>query len=130
VQAGDLPVSTTVAAIVLGVVLLVGIFAGRAKARWTLLVAGLAAVLVLAIAVTAATGGPAGDASAAEITALYQLALPLGVAFAAGWLCARGSWLRRLLVLGVAALLLASFPYVAAGQATADTLLGSSEVNP
>jgi hypothetical protein len=47
----------------------------------------------------------------------------------AGWLCARGSWLRRLLVVGVAAVLLATFPYAAAGRATADTLLGSTEVS-
>jgi hypothetical protein len=129
VQAGPYPVSTTLAATILGVVLVVGVFAGRAKARWTLLVAGLAAVLAVGIVVTATTGVPAGD-DAAEITALYQLTLPLAVAFAAGWLCARGSWLRRLLVVGIAAVLLATFPYTAAGQATAESLLTSDEVSP
>lgn len=115
--------STTVAVIVLGGVLLVGVAAGRSKGRWALLVGGLVTVVVLGFAVNAATGGPPGDDPVAEITALYQLALPLAVAFVAGWLAARGSWLYRLLVLAVAAVLLASFPYVAAGQATADTLL-------
>lgn len=129
-QAGPYPVSTTVAAIVLGVVLVVGVVAGRAKARWTLLVTGLVAALALGIVVTATVGVPAGADSATEIAALYQFALPLAVAFVAGWLCARGSWLRRLLVVGVAALLLASFPYAAAGRATADTLLESTEVHP
>jgi hypothetical protein len=130
VQAGSYSVPTTVAAIALAVVFLVGIAAGRAKARWTLLAAGLVAVLAVGIVVTAVAGGPVGDAPAAEITALYQLAVPLGVAFAAGWLCAHGSWVRRLLVVATAAVLLAFFPYAAAGQATADSLLGASEVSP
>jgi hypothetical protein len=123
-------VSTTVAAIVLGAVLLVGVLAGRAKARWTLLVAGLVAVLAVGIVVTATTGVPVGDDPAVEIAALYVLTVPLAVAFLAGWLCARGSWLRRLLVIGVAAVLLATFPYDAAGRFTADSLLGSTEVSP
>ena len=125
VQAGPYSVSTPVAAVVLGVVLLLGVLAARAKARWTLLLAGLAGALVVGIVVNAAGGGPPGDDSAAEITALYQVSVPLAVPFAAGWLCGRGSWLRRLVVVAVAAVLLASFPYAAAGQATADTLLRS-----
>lgn len=114
-----------VAAVVLLVVLLVGVAAGRAKGRWTLLAAGLCGVLVVGAVLTALTGGPPGDDPALEITALYTVTVPLAVAYAAGWLCGRGSWLRRFLVLGVAALLLAAFPYAAAGQLTADSLLSA-----
>jgi hypothetical protein len=46
------------------------------------------------------------------------------IAFVAGWLAARGSWVRRFVVIAVGALLLVAFPYVAAGQATADAFLG------
>jgi peptidoglycan/LPS O-acetylase OafA/YrhL len=118
------PATTGVAVVVLLAVLLVGVVTGRAKGRWTLLVAGLVGVLVLGAVLTALSGGPPGDDPAAEITALYTVAVPLGVAYTAGWLCGRGTWLRRFVVLGVAALLLAAFPYAAAGQLTADTLLG------
>ncbi|MFD1530520.1 hypothetical protein [Pseudonocardia aurantiaca] len=128
-QVGPISVSTPVAAVALGVVLLLGVLAGRAKARWMLLVAGLVGALVAGIVVTAIGGGPPGDDSATEITALYRVTVPLAVAFLAGWLCGRGSWLRRLLVVAVAAVLLASFPYDAAGRATADSLLRSSEVS-
>jgi hypothetical protein len=115
-----------VAAVVLLVVLLVGVAAGRAKkGRWTLLAAGLGGVLVVGAALTALTGGPPGDDPALEITSLYTVTVPLAVAYAAGWLCGHGSWLRRFIVLGVAALLLAAFPYAAAGQLTADSLLSA-----
>jgi hypothetical protein len=130
VQAGPYSVPTLVAAIVVLVVLLFGVAAGRAKSRWTLLIAGLVAALVVGIVVTAVGGVPADHGPATEITALYRLAVPLAVPFVAGWLCARGSWTRRLVVLAVAAGLLAFFPYAAAGQATADSLLTSPEVSP
>ncbi|OLT20385.1 hypothetical protein BJF78_09815 [Pseudonocardia sp. CNS-139] len=129
-QVGPYPVSIPVAAVVLAVVLLIGVAAGRAKGRLVLLVVGLVTVVVFGIVVNAATGGPPGDDPAAEVTALYQFALPPAVAFTAGWLCAHGSWLRRLVVLALAAVLLASFPYVAAGRATADSLLGSQVGGP
>jgi peptidoglycan/LPS O-acetylase OafA/YrhL len=127
---GPYTVSTGVAGIVLVVVLLIGVAAGRAKRRLTLLVAGLAVGLVLGIAVVAVSGGPAGDDPAVEITELYTVIVPLGVAYAAGWLSGRGSWLRRLVVLGAAALLLGVFPYAAAGRATADSLLQAPAEQP
>lgn len=118
--------SPVVAGIVLLVVALVGVSAGRAKRRWTLLVVGLLALAVCGLALFT-LGGTAGAGvgldTAAGISALYGVSVPLLVAFAAGWLCARGTLLRRLLVIGAAALLLAAFPYAAAGQATADALL-------
>lgn len=120
---GPYSVSTAVAGIVVVVALLIGVAAGRAKRRWTLLIGGLVVVLVLGIALVAVSGGPAGDDPAVEITELYTVTVPFGVAYAAGWLCGRGSWLRRLVVLGIAAVLLAVFPYAAAGQVTADSLL-------
>lgn len=113
------------AALVLVGVLLVGVAAGRAKRRWTLLVAGVVALVVLAGVLTGVVGAPEDD-RAAGITALYRIAVPLVVAFGAGWLCGRGTWFGRALVLGAAVLLLAAFPYDAAGRATADALLGSA----
>lgn len=121
----DLVPSSALAPIVLGVVLLVGVLAGRAKRRWALLVAGVLAVAVLGGAVTALADGARAD-PAVGITAFYRIVVPLGVAFVAGWLCGRGPWLRRLVVLAAAVLLLAAFPYEAAGRATADALRGSA----
>jgi hypothetical protein len=125
--------SPGVAALVLVLVLLVGVAAGRTKRRWTLLLTGLLGVLVFGVVVIAVAGAPApavpGD-RAAEITAFYTVVVPLIVAFAAGWLCGRAGWLRRLVVVGVAALLVAAFPYAAAGRVTADSLLGSSVAVP
>mgnify|MGYP007039486919 CR=1 FL=1 len=109
-----------VAGAVLLAVLLVGVLAGRAKRRLTLLVAGLVAVVGAGIAVTGMTS--AGTDRVAQLTTLYAVALPLAVAFAAGWLCGRGSWLKRLLVIAVAAVLLAAFPYPDAARATAAAL--------
>jgi hypothetical protein len=113
--------SASVAAVVLLVVLVIGVVAGRAKRRVTLLVAGLAAVLVAGFLVGMTTT-PAGADRAGQLTALYAVALPLAAAFLAGWLCGRGSWLKRLVVIGVAAVLLAAFPYAEAGRATAEVL--------
>lgn len=116
----------TVAGLVLLVVALVGVVAGRAGRRWSLLLAGLVAVVALGVVATGVTGGPAptgpGGPRAGEIARLYTAVVPLVVAFGAGWLCGRGTWFRRLLVLAVAALLLAVFPYAAAGQATVELL--------
>lgn len=112
------------AAAVLLAALLIGAAAGRAAKRWSLLVVGMLAVAVLGFVAVAVTTTP-GAGPAAQVTALYAVALPLLVVFVAGWLCGRGSWFRRLLVIGAAALLLAAFPYDAAGRMTADTLLGA-----
>jgi hypothetical protein len=105
------------------VALLVGVVAGRAKQRVTLLIGGVVAAVVIGFVVTAT--GPARDADkAAELTALYTVALPLAAAFLAGWLCARGSLIKRLLVLAAAVALVLLFPYAEAGQATAAALQG------
>lgn len=117
-----------VAGAVLLVVLLVGVVAGRARRRWALLLAGLVAVIVLGVVTTSLTSAPdqgLGDTRAGGIARLYTTAVPLVVVFVAGWLCARGTWFRRLIVLAAAALLLAAFPYAAAGQATANLIPGN-----
>jgi hypothetical protein len=123
-SAGPFPVATAVTVGVLLLVLVVGVGAGRAKGRWTLLAAGIAAIAAVGIVLTAVGGGPGTEDPGAELTALYTITVPLVLAYLAGWLAAHGSWLRRLVVVGVAALLLAAFPYTAAGQATADAFLG------
>jgi hypothetical protein len=121
--AGPFPVATAVTGAVLLVVLVVGVLAGRAKGRWTLLGAGVLAIVVVGIVLTAVSGGPDTEDPAVELAALYTVTVPLMLAYVAGWLAAHGSWLRRFLVVGVAALLFAAFPYAAAGQATADAFL-------
>jgi hypothetical protein len=123
-SAGPFPVATAVTGAVLLVVLLIGVAAGRAKTRWTLLATGIVVIGAVGVVLTAVGGAPATEEPAAELAALYTITVPLVVAFAAGWLAVRGTWLRRLLVVGVAALLLAAFPYAAAGRATADAFLG------
>ena len=124
-SATPFPLATAVTGAVLLVVLVVGVAAGRAKGRWTL-----------------AGGRDRGhrrrrrgahrrrrcarhEDPAAEITALYTITVPLVIAYVAGWLAARGSWLRRFLVIAVGAVLLVAFPYAAAGQATADAFLAA-----
>jgi hypothetical protein len=125
--------SPGVAGLMLVLVLLIGVVAGRTKRRWALLLIGLLVVLVFGVLVIAVAGAPdpalPGD-RAAEITAFYTVVVPLLVAFAAGWLCGRSGWIQRLVVVGVAALVVAVFPYAAAGRVTADSLLGSSVVVP
>ncbi|HEY4419319.1 MAG TPA: hypothetical protein VGN22_07375 [Pseudonocardia sp.] len=120
--------SPGVAGLVLVLVLLVGVAAGRTKRRWALLLTGLLGVLVFGVLVIAVAGAPEpavpGD-RAAEMTAFYTVVVPLLVAFAAGWLCGRAGWIQRLVVVGVAALIVAAFPYAAAGRVTADTLPGA-----
>lgn len=123
-SAGPFPVATAVTGAVLLVVLLVGVAAGRAKTRWTLLAAGIVAIGAVGVVLTAVGGAPATEEPAAELTALYTITVPLVIAYAAGWLAVRGTWLYRLVVVGVAALLLVAFPYAAAGRATADAFLG------
>jgi hypothetical protein len=110
-----------VAAAVLLAVLVTGVLAGRAKGRVTLLVAGVVAVVAAGIATTAMTTPPGAD-RAAQLTTLYAVALPLAVVFVAGWLCGRGSWLKRLVVIAVAAVLLAALPYAELGRASAPAL--------
>jgi hypothetical protein len=123
-SAGPLPVATVVTAAVLIVVLVIGVAAGRAKGRWTLLAAGIVGILAVGVVLTAIGGGPDTDDPAAELAALYTVTVPLVLAYVAGWLASRGSWVRRFLVVAVAVLLLAAFPYAAAGKATADAFLG------
>ena len=125
--------SPGVAGLILVVVLLIGVFTGRAKRRFTLLLAGLLVMLGIGVAVTVIAGAPgAGGLAerAAELTGFYAVVVPLMVAFAAGWLCGRGGWLRRLVVLGVAVLVLAAFPYADAGRVTADAVLRVPAVGP
>jgi hypothetical protein len=114
-----------VGAAILLVVLLVGVGAGRAKQRLTLLVAGVVAVAVAGFALTAMTTAPGTD-RAGQLAAMYAVSVPLAVAYVAGWLCGRGSWFKRLLVVGAAAVLLAVFPYAEVAQATAAALSGAA----
>lgn len=118
-----LPYAPAVTGAVLLVALLIGVAAGRAKGRWTILVAGLMVIAAVGVVLTAAGDTPAGEDPAAELTTLYTITLPLVIAYLAGWLLVRGGWLRRFLVIAVGALLLVAFPYAAAGQATADAFL-------
>lgn len=121
---GPFPVATAVTLAVLVVVLVIGVAAGRAKGRWTLLAAGVVVLAAAGVVLTAVDGGPDTDDPGAELAALYTITVPLAIAFLAGWLLAHGSWLRRFLIVAAATLLLAVFPYAAAGQATADAFLG------
>jgi hypothetical protein len=114
-----------VGAALLLAVLLIGVAAGRAKRRLTLLVAGIVAVAVAGFVLTSTTM-PAGADRAAQLTAVYAVSVPVAVAYLAGWLCGRGSWVKRLLVVGAAAVLLAVFPYAEAAQATAAALTGAA----
>ncbi|GAA3241842.1 hypothetical protein GCM10017691_45410 [Pseudonocardia petroleophila] len=115
-----------VGAVVLVAVFVVGLLAGLAKQRVALLLVGLVAVVVLGLVVAGVTGlDPAGprDAVAARLTAVYAAVVPPAIAFVAGWLVTRGTWFRRALTAGVAVLVLAAFPYAAAGAATAGALV-------
>jgi hypothetical protein len=120
---GLLPYAPAVTGGVLLAVLLIGIVAGRAKGRWTALVAGIVIIAAVGVVLTAVGGGPPTDDPAAELSALYTITLPLAIAYVAGWLVVHGGWLRRFLVIAIGALLLVVFPYAAAGQATADAFL-------
>lgn len=105
---------------VLIVVLVVGLLAGRAKGRFGLLLVGLAAVVVLGVLYVGVPDLAAPtDAVVTRLAGLYAVVLPIVIAFTAGWLVARGSWFGRALVLGVAVVLVAVFPYAAAAEATA-----------
>jgi hypothetical protein len=121
-SASLLPYASAVTGVVLLAVLLVGVAAGRAKGRWMLLTAGIVVIAAVGVVLTAAGRTPTEE-PAAELTALYTITLPLAITYVAGWLVARGSWLRRFLVIAVGALLLVAFPYAVAGQATADAFL-------
>ncbi len=115
-----MPGGVGVAAIVLLVVFVIGVAAGSAKGRLLLFLVGIVAIAVIGFVVAGGTGG--AGRGAAAITRLYTIALPPLLVFVAGWLCARGSWFTRIVVVAVTALLLAAFPYPAVGQATADFL--------
>jgi len=118
-----LPYAPAVTGAVLLVVLLIGVVAGRAKGRWSLLAAGIVVIAAAGVVLTAVGDTPASEDPAAELTALLTITLPLVIAYVAGWLVVRGGWLRRFLVIAVGALLLVAFPYAAAGQAAADAFL-------
>lgn len=109
------------AAVVLLVVFVIGVATGSSKRRWGLLLVGVIVIAVVGFAVTATTSGAVGT-RAEDIARLYSTALPPLVAFLAGWICARGSWFTRVVVVAAAALLLAAFPYPAAGRATAELM--------
>lgn len=116
-----------VGALVLLAVLVVGVLAGRAKGRLGLLLGGLLAVVALAVVVAGVLGADLSappDVLGPRLGDVYAVVLPPAIAFVAGWLAARGTWFRRALVVGVAVLLLAAFPYAAAGAATAEAITG------
>jgi hypothetical protein len=123
VNAGPFPPATAVTGAVLLGVLVVGVAAGRAKGRWTLLAAGLVVIAAVSVVLTAVGDTPTSEDPAAELTALYTITVPFAIAYLAGWLVVRGTWLRRFIVIAVGTLLLVAFPYAAAGQATADAFL-------
>ncbi len=115
-------------AVLVGVAL-VGLVAGFSKGRVGLLLVGLVAAVVIGLLVIGVPdlAGPR-EAVAAQLSEAYTLVLPPAVAFVTGWLVARGTWFRRVVVVvvGVAVLLLAAFPYAAAGAATAGALVPGS----
>lgn len=115
-----------VGAAVLVAVFVLGVLAGLAKKRAGLLLGGLLAVVVLGLVVAGVSGvdlsGPREDV-AARLAGVYAAVLPPAIAFVTGWLATRGTWFRRALVVGVGVLLLAAFPYAAAGAATAGALV-------
>lgn len=118
--------ANAVGALVLLAVFVIGVVAGSARQRLVLLLVGLVAVVVLGLVVAGITGvdlsGPR-EAVGVRLTAVYEAVLPPAIAFVAGWLATRGTWFRRALTVGVAVLLLAAFPYAAAGAATAGALV-------
>ncbi|QJY47207.1 hypothetical protein [Pseudonocardia broussonetiae] len=115
-----------VGAAVLVAVFVLGVLAGLAKKRAGLLLGGLLAVVVLGLVVAGVSGvdlsGPREDL-AVRLAGVYAAVLPPAIAFVTGWLATRGTWFRRALVVGVGVLLLAAFPYAAAGAATAGALV-------
>jgi hypothetical protein len=116
-----------VGAVVLLVVLVVGVLAGRSRGRVALLLVGLVAVGVVGAVVAGVTGtDPSAppEVLGPQLAGVYAVVVPPAVAFLAGWLAARGTWFGRAVVVGVAVLLLAAFPYAAAGAATARVLTG------
>jgi hypothetical protein len=122
-SAAPLPHATAITGAVLLGVLVIGIAAGRAKTRWTLLATGLVVIAAAGVVLTAVGGGPANDDPGAELAALYTITLPFAIAYVVGWLVVHGGWMRRFVVVAVGALLIVAFPYAAAGQATAAAFL-------
>lgn len=118
---GDAGIALSVAALL--AVLVVGLLAGRARNRLVLLAVGLVVFVVIGTPIVGVPdlAGPR-DALAAQFAAVYSVVLPPTIAFVTGWLLVRGSWLRRAVVLAVAVLVLAAFPYAVAGAATAGAL--------
>lgn len=119
------------AAVLLGV-LLVGVLVARSKRRAGLLLAGIlvlgGAPLLLALVVGGLDVASGPERLGGELAAVYAIAVPLVVAFVAGWFCGRGTWFMRLVVIAVAALLLAAFPYDVVGRVTADAVAGPAVV--
>lgn len=114
------------AALVLLVVLLIGVAMGRSRARFLLLFAGLVAIGAGAVILASVGGSPD---KAAAMARFYTIFVPVGTALLAGWLCAKGSWFKRLIVLALAAILVAVFPSDAAGRASAG-LIKAAPVSP
>lgn len=117
------PGQTPLAVVVLLVVLLIGVAAGRAKSRLVLLLGGLLALLVVGVVLTTVSGVPLDDRPA-WVGTLLPTVVPLLVAFLAGWLCGRAGWFVRIVIVGAAVLVLAAFPYAAVTDAAARLLAG------
>ena len=116
-----------VGALVLLVVFVVGVLAGRAKGRVGLLLVGLVVVVAVGAVVAGVTGtDPSAppEVLGPRLAAVYAVVVPPAVAFLAGWLAARGTWFGRAVVVGAAVLLLAALPYGVLGAATAGALTG------
>ncbi len=114
------------ALVLLGVFVL-GVVAGRAKGRVVLLLGGLLLVAVLGLVLAVVVGvDPAAppDVLGPRLGAVYALAVPPLLAFLAGWIAARASWLVRVVVVAATVLALAALPYAALGAATAGAVAG------
>lgn len=116
-----------IGAAVLLVVFVVGVLAGRSRGRSVVLLTGLAALVAVGVVLAGVTGvdpsAPSGVLGP-RIADVYAVVVPPAVAFVAGWVAARGTWFGRAVVVGAAVLVLAVFPYAAAGAATAGALTG------
>ena len=106
------------------VALIAGLAAGRAKkGRWSLLLGGVFAIVVVT-ALSALVSHRLDAAAPAEVIAdqlagLYEIAVPVLIAYLAGWLCGRARWGWRLAVIAIAVVLLAALPYPELGRMTA-----------
>lgn len=104
--------------------LVAGWAAGRAKkGRWSLLVGGVAAIVVVsllsALAAQRVDAAAPAEVMAEQLAGVYEVAVPVLVAYLAGWLCGRARWGWRLAVITVAVVVLAALPYPELGRITA-----------